>query len=114
MRVRNSANGTTELTEWRSIEWKRHFQIVRNLRQRIFKASEAGDLLRVKNLQKLLLRSKSNLLVSVRRATQDNVGKKTAGIDGVVALTPEARGVLVDDLLQYQPWKAKPVRRISK
>lgn len=112
MRVRNSANGTTELTEWRSIEWKRHFQIVRNLRQRIFKASEAGDLSRVKNLQKLLLRSKSNLLVSVRRATQDNVGKKTAGIDGVVALTPEARGVLVDDLTRYQPWKAKPVRRI--
>ena len=64
---------------------------VRRLRQRIFKASQAGDLKRIFNLQKLMLRSRSNTLVSVRRVTQHNAGRKTAGIDGEVALTSPDR-----------------------
>ena len=59
-----------------------------------------------------MLRSYSNRLVSVRRVTQDNQGKRTPGIDKVVVKTPAARGKLVDNLRQYTPWKAKPARRV--
>jgi len=59
-----------------------------------------------------MLRSYSNILVSVRRVTQVNKGKNTAGVDKVVVKTPKARGRLVDELTTHTPWKAKPVRRI--
>ena len=68
---------------------------VRRLRQRIFTASKAGDLARVRRLQKLMLRSHSNTLVSVRRVTERNAGRLTAGVDGEVVLTPKAKTELV-------------------
>ena len=64
---------------------------VRRLRQRIFTASKAGDLARVRRLQKLMLRSRSNTLVSVRRVTERNAGRLTAGVDGEVVLTPRGQ-----------------------
>ena len=39
----------------------------------------------------MMLRSWSNTLVSVRQVTQRNAGRKTAGMDGEVALTSQAR-----------------------
>jgi Group II intron, maturase-specific domain/N-terminal domain of reverse transcriptase len=53
--------------DWRQIDWRRAERNVRRLRQRIFTASKAGDLARVRRLQKLMLRSRSNTLLSVRR-----------------------------------------------
>ncbi|MFF3753204.1 reverse transcriptase N-terminal domain-containing protein [Streptomyces sp. NPDC002018] len=46
------------------------------LRQRIFTASKEGDLAKVRNLQKLMLRNLSNPLVSVRRVPEVNAGRK--------------------------------------
>jgi hypothetical protein len=77
--------------EWRQIDWRRAERNVRRLRQRIFTASKAGDLARVRRLQKLMLRSHSNTLVSVRRVTERNAGRLTAGVDGEVVLTPKAK-----------------------
>ena len=71
------------LADWDSIDWDRAQQNVRRLRQRIFTASKEGDLAKVRNLQKLMLRSRSNTLVSVRQVTQRNAGRRTAGIDGI-------------------------------
>jgi len=65
--------------DWDGVDWRAVEDDVRRLRQRIFKASQAQDLKRVRNLQKLMLRSWSNTLVSVRRVTQRNVGRMTAG-----------------------------------
>jgi len=59
-----------------------------------------------------MLKSRSNALVSVRRVTQVNQGKKTPGVDKLVVKTPEARGKLVDEVTKYQPWRAKPTRRV--
>ena len=73
--------------DWDSIDWDRAQENVRRLRQRIFTASREGDLAKVRNLQKLMLRSLSNTLVSVRRVTEVNAGRKTAGVDGQVVLT---------------------------
>jgi RNA-directed DNA polymerase len=71
---------------WQQVDWRMHEERVRRLRRRIFKAERDGNLAAVRNLQKLMLRSWSNTLVSVRQATQRNAGRTTAGIDGQVAL----------------------------
>src|SRR6516164_2313159 len=98
---------------WRQIDWRRVEADVRRLRQRIFTASKAGDLPKVRRLQKLLLRSRANTLISVRRVTERNAGRLTAGVDGEVVLTPEAKMQLVDRVQQNaEPFKAMPVRRV--
>src|SRR5438132_6584424 len=61
---------------------------------------------------KLMLRSRSNIHMSVRRVTQANAGRNTPGVDKVLVKTPAARGELVDHLATRQPWRAKPVRRV--
>ena len=100
-------------TDWLSIDWQAAEGEVQRLRQRIFTASQAGDLKRVRNLQKLMLRSRSNTLMSVRRVTEVNAGRKTAGIDGMVVLLPQGKAELAD-WMQHKaaPWKARPVRRV--
>jgi len=72
--------------DWRQVDWRRVEDEVRRLRQRIFTASQAGDLARVRQLQKLMLRSRANTLISVRRVTERNAGRLTAGVDGEVVL----------------------------
>ena len=99
--------------DWRQIDWRRVEADVRRLRQRIFTASKAGDLKRVRSLQKLMLRSHANTLNSVRRVTERNAGRLTAGVDGEVVLTPEAKARLADRIQhQPEPFKALPVRRV--
>ena len=72
---------------WDAVDWRFHEDNVRRLRQRIFTAARDRDLGTLRNLQKLMLRSWSNTLLSVRQATQRNAGRATAGIDGEVALS---------------------------
>src|SRR5512142_3443281 len=70
--------------DWDAVDWRQAGEDVRRLRQRIFAASKAGDLKKVRNLQKLMLRSRASALLSVRRVTEVNAGRKTAGADGRV------------------------------
>ena len=79
------------------------------MQQRIFTASQAGDLPRVRNLQKLMLWSRSNTLVSVRRVTERNAGRLTAGVDSEVVLSPEAKMRLVDRVQH----SARAVHRVA-
>jgi RNA-directed DNA polymerase len=108
------ANGPEGATlGWDAIDWRACEDGVRRLRQRIFTASKAGDLGRVRNLQKLMLCSRANTLLSVRRVTERNAGRLTAGIDGEVALTPEAKMKLANRVQQpVEPFEALPVRRV--
>ncbi len=99
-------------TDWNAVNWRRANRQVRNLRQRIFRATQAGEWAKVRSLQRLMLRSYANTLVSVRRVTQVNQGKHTAGMDKVVVKTPAARGKLVDQLMTCQPWRVQPARRV--
>ena len=102
-----------DLDDWAAIDWCTHEDNVRRLRQRIFKATQAGDLRRVRQLQKLMLRSRSNTLLSVRLVTQRNAGRRTAGVDGEVALTPRQRMDLAEHLGRRTPsGEALPVRRV--
>jgi RNA-directed DNA polymerase len=99
--------------DWRQIDWRAVEEQVRRLRQRIFAASKAGDLRRVRRLQRLMLRSRANTLVSVRRVCERNAGRLTAGVDGEVVLTPQAKARLAERVQQSAgPFKAWPVRRV--
>jgi RNA-directed DNA polymerase len=108
----NNANRTEGLIEWNSIDWKTTHRRVRNLRQRIFRATQEGDWDKVQSLQRLMLRSTSNAAVSVRRVTQVNQGKDTPGIDKLTVKTPEERSGLLKDIITLTPWRAKPTKRV--
>src|SRR3954464_6829896 len=112
MRSESLANGPAGRTVWDCTDWRKANRIVTNLRQRIFKAARANDPRKVRSLMKLMLRSRSNILMSVRRVTQVNAGRNTPGVDKVLVKTPAARGKLVDHLATFQPWRARPVRRV--
>ncbi|MBV6697824.1 group II intron reverse transcriptase/maturase [Kitasatospora aureofaciens] len=99
--------------EWSQIDWGRANVNVKRLRQRIYRAAKEGDHRQVKNLTKLMLRSHSNTLVSVRRVTQVSRGRKTAGVDGEKALTPRARQQLASRIHgSTHPWRTRPVKRV--
>ena len=107
-------NGPEDVVpDWDVVDWRRHGGNVGRLRQRIFTARQEGDLATVRNLQKLMLRSWSNTLVSVRQATQRNAGRKTAGVDGQVALTSQARMELAMQVHRdASSWQPRPVKRV--
>lgn len=107
-------NGPEDEPEnWFEINWDQAEDDVRRLRQRIFAASRAGDLKRVRNLQKLMLRSRSNALLSVRRVTEVNAGRKTPGIDGKVVLMGSQKADLADRMQKRSmSWTARPVKRV--
>lgn len=97
---------------WNAVRWRKVEDDVRRLRQRIFTATQAGDLKRVRNLQKLMLRSRSNTLVSVRRVTEINAGRLTPGVDGQLVLTAGDKASLTGWIDAQQPWQARPVKRV--
>lgn len=103
--------GTTPMDEWKHIPWKPIERNVFKLQKRIYQASLKNDRKKVHRLQKLLMKSRSGRLLAVRRVTQDNQGKKTAGIDGVKSLTPKQRLHLSTSL--KVDGKASPLRRVE-
>jgi RNA-directed DNA polymerase len=107
-------NGPEDLPfDWDAVDWRACEDEVRRLRGRIFKATQEQDWAKVRSLQKLMLRSWSNTLLSVRQATQRNAGQKTAGVDREVALTPEARAhTAVRVHRSIHSWQPLPVRRV--
>ncbi|MGW0993554.1 group II intron reverse transcriptase/maturase [Streptomyces sp. NPDC002523] len=108
-----TVNGPKDVANWDDVAWRHHEDNVARLRQRIFKATREQDWAVVRSLQKLMLRSWSNTLISVRQVTQRNVGRRTAGIDGETALSPEARmDVAVRVHRTRSSWNPLPVRRV--
>ena len=100
--------------EWAEVPWRKLEQHLYRLQKRIFKASERDDLKTVHKLQKLLMKSRSARLLAVRRVTQDNQGKKTAGIDGIKSVPPTERLKLVEAIHPTHSAKRspKPLRRV--
>src|SRR5438105_12405882 len=99
-----------EITSWQDILWPQVEAKVHALQRRIYRAEQQGKRRKVKSLQRLLLRSRSAKLLAVRRVTQDNQGKRTAGIDGITLVEPEDRCQLAQTLNLDQP--AQPLRRV--
>ncbi|MEW5856141.1 MAG: group II intron reverse transcriptase/maturase [Cyanobacteriota bacterium] len=107
-----SVNVSERTCDWSSVNWRKANRIVRNLRQRIFKATKEGNLKKTRRLQRLLMRCYSNILLAVRKVTQVNKGKYTSGVDKLLVKTPVARGLLVDILNKFIPWKPYPTKRV--
>src|SRR2546422_4924739 len=99
---------------WERLPWKKLEVTVYRMQKRIFQASQRGDTKTVHKIQKLLMKSKAARLLAVRRVTQDNQGKKTAGIDGVKSVPPKQRLEMVECIhpKHWKSIKAQPVRRI--
>lgn len=110
-----SRKSTTSLiSDISQVEWTKIERYVEKLQQRIFNAESQGNHRKVRELQRLLMRSKSALLLSIKQVTQINKGKRTAGVDGYKALTPKERTELynkmvVQDISLHNP---KPAKRI--
>ena len=96
--------------EWNQVNWRKLERKVYKLQKRIYRASQRDDVKTVRRLQKTLMKSWSAKVISVRRVTQDNQGKKTAGVDGIKSLTPKQRLTLATNLKLSS--KVAPTRRV--
>src|SRR6266481_4478809 len=99
---------------WERLPWKKLEVAVYRMQKRIFQASRRGDTKTVHKIQKLLMKSEAARLLAVRRVTQDNQGKKTAGVDGVKSVPPTERLKMVEAIhpKQTENRKPKPLRRV--
>jgi len=109
MNISKTLNNQT--VEWKDLNWRKLEKVTFKLQKRIFQASERDDVKAVRKLQKTLIRSWSAKCIAVRRVTQDNQGKNTAGVDGIKSLTPKQRMSLVGRL--KLTGKVKPTRRVN-
>ncbi len=96
---------------WSSINWKIVERQVYRLQKRIYRASQNGNVKLVHSLQRLLVKSYYGKILATRKVTQDNQGKKTAGVDGVKSLTPKQRLEITGQL--NLKGKCKPTRRVN-
>lgn len=114
MNTTHKTSAIPSLTEWFTIQWKEIEKYVRKLRQRIFRAKQQNQKRKVRKLQRLMLRSKANLLLSIKKATQINRGKRTAGIDGERVVTPKDRLKVFHQMSEQniQLHRPKAVKRI--
>ena len=95
---------------WKAIPWTKVQRKVFKLQKSIFQAAKSGQNAKARRLQRLLVKSYYARLLAVRRVTQDNQGKKTAGVDGVRVISSRQRFELVKNIKGNL--KAKPLRRV--
>ena len=107
---KSKTRGFAPQSEWNRINWRKVERIVFKLQKRIYRASQRGDVRAVRKLQKTLMKSWSAKMLAVRKVTQQNKGKKTAGIDGKKALNGKQRLTLVANLKLYK--KPQATRRV--
>ncbi|SDK17374.1 group II intron reverse transcriptase/maturase [Natronincola ferrireducens] len=110
----NTSAVSPHIESFEMINWKKINKYVKKLRQRIFRAEQLGQKRKVRKLQRLMIKSKANLLLSIKKVTQINKGKKTAGVDGINALTSKDRLALYNLLKEYNVKyiRPRPAKRI--
>lgn len=113
MNACKNKSAVPQLMDWYSVDWRKIEKYVKRLQQRIFHAESCNQKRRVRNLQRLLMCSQAALLWSIRRVTQINKGKRTAGVDGAKALSSEQRVELYNKMKDYTiaQHNPLPVRR---
>jgi len=111
---RNKQSLDPESETWNALPWRKLEQHVFRIQKRIYRASQCGNKRAVQKLQKLLMKSEAARHLAVRRVTQDNQGKKTAGVDGVKSVRPKQRLVMAQQIhpKHWKQSKPKPVRRV--
>ena len=99
---------TSYATLWSDTDWKKTYKYVDKQRFRIFRAESEGDSRKVRDLQRMLVRSPAALKVAIKRVTQINKGRRTPGIDGYLALSDFERGKLFIKIMNRNINKHKP------
>src|SRR5579862_9833686 len=100
------------IEDWTQAPWRKLEHHVYRLQRRIYQAQVRGNVRAVHSLQRLLLKSGAARMLAVRRVTQDNQGKQTAGVDGMKAVGPQVRLLFVARLRAYRTITPQPVRRV--
>ena len=103
---------TPAIEDWTDAPWPKLERALDRLQKRIDTAQDRGNVKVAHSVQRLLLKSRAARMLAVRRVTQENQGKKTAGIDGVKAVGPLIRLLLVERLRHGEGIRAQPVRRV--
>jgi RNA-directed DNA polymerase len=98
--------------DWAQLPWRTLEKHVYRLQKRMYRASVRGNREVVHSLQRLLLTSRAARLLAVRRVTQDNQGKRTAGIDGVKSVPPAQRLLMAHRLRDRRTIQPQPTRRV--
>lgn len=70
-----------------------------NLQKIIYNQSKLGNVKACQDIQRKLVKTTEAKLLAVRRITQDNTGKSTAGVDGIKSVKPEDRMELANSLI---------------
>lgn len=112
--VKTEASGAAKphIEDWTQAPWRKLEQHVFRLQKRIYRAQTRGNTKAVHSLQRLLLKSEAARMLAVRRVTQDNQGRKTAGVDGIKSVGPLVRLQFVTTLRHPEGIVAQPVRRV--
>jgi RNA-directed DNA polymerase len=92
------SSAATPEYEWKALPWRTLERAVFKLQKRIFRASQRGNRKAVHRLQRLLTQAWAARCLAVRKVTQDNRGKRTAGVDGVKSVPPAQRLALAAHL----------------
>jgi RNA-directed DNA polymerase len=101
---------SSESFEWKDVNWKKIELRLNIFQNKIYAARKSQNIRKVRKLQRLILNSYDFKKFAVRKVTQLNRGKKTAGVDGIKNLNEKQRVWLVDNL--RITCKAHPVRRV--
>jgi RNA-directed DNA polymerase len=94
--VRQRQRATTQERQsltaaWQALPWPTVQRHVFRLQKRMDQAPQRGEVRTVRKRHTLLRKSWYARLLAVRRVTQDNTGRQTAGLAGVQAVQPPQR-----------------------
>jgi retron-type reverse transcriptase len=78
------------IEDWTQTPWRTLERHVFRLQKRIYRAQARGNTKAVHSLQRLLMKSRAARTLAVRRVTQDNHGKKTAGVERYIKVRDAA------------------------
>ena len=96
---------------WFNLNWKSACEKVRSLQNRIVKSVRNGEWRKAKRLCYLLTRSFAARALAVKRVTE-NKGKKTAGIDGILWITPGQKMRAIETIADGKGYRPKALKRI--
>lgn len=102
--------GSISNCRWKALKWNDIQKRVFKWQRTIYKASKLDNVKRVRIYQHLLLNSLEAKYLAIRRVTQDNKGKATAGVDNIKSVTPDDRITLAKSLTI--PCKYAPLKRV--
>jgi retron-type reverse transcriptase len=98
---------------WRLLPWKKFRRELFRLQKRVYQAVCVGDMRKARSLQKLILKSRAARYLAIRKITQLNQGKKTAGVDGKAKFSFLERFEVEPILQKYvSNWKHNGLREI--